>query len=202
MFFFFNDTATTEIYTEQIVGSVRCVQETEFTELKASGKLPFRQVPVLEKDGKFFSQSIPLLRWICQTNNLYPTDPEQIYHAEIAKEVVNDITLGLMKVWFSKPEQKEEVIKKLLDEQFPPLLKGLENYFTQNCGENAWDKKSVSFADILLVDLFSNYFLHPSKVASYGRVLDTYAPNFRKYIDNLMNGAFKDYLVNRPKFTH
>eukprot|EP01015_Nassula_variabilis_P002192 TRINITY_DN1119_c0_g1_i2.p1 TRINITY_DN1119_c0_g1~~TRINITY_DN1119_c0_g1_i2.p1 ORF type:complete len:582 (+),score=194.51 TRINITY_DN1119_c0_g1_i2:2-1747(+) len=27
-FFFFNDTATTEIYTEQIVGSVRCVQET------------------------------------------------------------------------------------------------------------------------------------------------------------------------------
>eukprot|EP01016_Furgasonia_blochmanni_P044181 TRINITY_DN610_c0_g1_i11.p1 TRINITY_DN610_c0_g1~~TRINITY_DN610_c0_g1_i11.p1 ORF type:complete len:121 (+),score=46.04 TRINITY_DN610_c0_g1_i11:2-364(+) len=28
MFFFFNDTATTEIYTEQIVGSVRCVQET------------------------------------------------------------------------------------------------------------------------------------------------------------------------------
>eukprot|EP01015_Nassula_variabilis_P014913 TRINITY_DN223_c0_g1_i5.p1 TRINITY_DN223_c0_g1~~TRINITY_DN223_c0_g1_i5.p1 ORF type:complete len:109 (-),score=31.26 TRINITY_DN223_c0_g1_i5:60-386(-) len=30
MFFFFNDTATTEIYTEQIVGSVRCVQETAF----------------------------------------------------------------------------------------------------------------------------------------------------------------------------
>eukprot|EP00827_Trimyema_finlayi_P006597 TRINITY_DN76_c0_g1_i4.p1 TRINITY_DN76_c0_g1~~TRINITY_DN76_c0_g1_i4.p1 ORF type:complete len:206 (+),score=99.10 TRINITY_DN76_c0_g1_i4:2-619(+) len=27
--FFFNDTATTEIYTEQIVGSVRCVQETD-----------------------------------------------------------------------------------------------------------------------------------------------------------------------------
>eukprot|EP00831_Metopus_contortus_P056108 TRINITY_DN4774_c0_g1_i3.p3 TRINITY_DN4774_c0_g1~~TRINITY_DN4774_c0_g1_i3.p3 ORF type:complete len:109 (-),score=28.00 TRINITY_DN4774_c0_g1_i3:154-480(-) len=28
MFFFFNDTATTEIYTRSIVGSVRCVQET------------------------------------------------------------------------------------------------------------------------------------------------------------------------------
>eukprot|EP00825_Cyclidium_porcatum_P009426 TRINITY_DN14810_c0_g1_i3.p4 TRINITY_DN14810_c0_g1~~TRINITY_DN14810_c0_g1_i3.p4 ORF type:complete len:129 (+),score=26.43 TRINITY_DN14810_c0_g1_i3:40-426(+) len=27
-FFFFNDTATTEIYTLHIVGSVRCVQET------------------------------------------------------------------------------------------------------------------------------------------------------------------------------
>eukprot|EP00831_Metopus_contortus_P034118 TRINITY_DN27254_c0_g2_i3.p2 TRINITY_DN27254_c0_g2~~TRINITY_DN27254_c0_g2_i3.p2 ORF type:complete len:103 (-),score=8.06 TRINITY_DN27254_c0_g2_i3:174-482(-) len=29
IFFFFNDTATTEIYTRSIVGSVRCVQETE-----------------------------------------------------------------------------------------------------------------------------------------------------------------------------
>eukprot|EP00831_Metopus_contortus_P003328 TRINITY_DN11232_c0_g1_i4.p3 TRINITY_DN11232_c0_g1~~TRINITY_DN11232_c0_g1_i4.p3 ORF type:complete len:105 (+),score=14.47 TRINITY_DN11232_c0_g1_i4:45-359(+) len=27
--FFFNDTATTEIYTRSIVGSVRCVQETD-----------------------------------------------------------------------------------------------------------------------------------------------------------------------------
>eukprot|EP00831_Metopus_contortus_P070751 TRINITY_DN6471_c0_g1_i2.p1 TRINITY_DN6471_c0_g1~~TRINITY_DN6471_c0_g1_i2.p1 ORF type:complete len:216 (+),score=78.15 TRINITY_DN6471_c0_g1_i2:77-724(+) len=30
MFFFFNDTATTEIYTRSIVGSVRCVQETGY----------------------------------------------------------------------------------------------------------------------------------------------------------------------------
>eukprot|EP00825_Cyclidium_porcatum_P040413 TRINITY_DN5101_c0_g1_i2.p1 TRINITY_DN5101_c0_g1~~TRINITY_DN5101_c0_g1_i2.p1 ORF type:complete len:165 (-),score=29.57 TRINITY_DN5101_c0_g1_i2:149-643(-) len=29
-FFFFNDTATTEIYTLHIVGSVRCVQETAY----------------------------------------------------------------------------------------------------------------------------------------------------------------------------
>eukprot|EP00831_Metopus_contortus_P077344 TRINITY_DN7235_c0_g1_i1.p1 TRINITY_DN7235_c0_g1~~TRINITY_DN7235_c0_g1_i1.p1 ORF type:complete len:110 (+),score=19.36 TRINITY_DN7235_c0_g1_i1:63-392(+) len=32
MIFFFNDTATTEIYTRSIVGSVRCVQETVSTQ--------------------------------------------------------------------------------------------------------------------------------------------------------------------------
>eukprot|EP00831_Metopus_contortus_P007539 TRINITY_DN12884_c0_g1_i1.p1 TRINITY_DN12884_c0_g1~~TRINITY_DN12884_c0_g1_i1.p1 ORF type:complete len:166 (-),score=29.13 TRINITY_DN12884_c0_g1_i1:132-587(-) len=32
LFFFFNDTATTEIYTRSIVGSVRCVQETVSTQ--------------------------------------------------------------------------------------------------------------------------------------------------------------------------
>ena len=29
LIFFFNDTATTEIYTRSLVGSVRCVEETE-----------------------------------------------------------------------------------------------------------------------------------------------------------------------------
>eukprot|EP01016_Furgasonia_blochmanni_P044180 TRINITY_DN610_c0_g1_i1.p1 TRINITY_DN610_c0_g1~~TRINITY_DN610_c0_g1_i1.p1 ORF type:complete len:449 (+),score=109.87 TRINITY_DN610_c0_g1_i1:2-1348(+) len=38
MFFFFNDTATTEIYTEQIVGSVRCVQETDAEYMGKKGK--------------------------------------------------------------------------------------------------------------------------------------------------------------------
>eukprot|EP00825_Cyclidium_porcatum_P018435 TRINITY_DN2101_c0_g1_i3.p2 TRINITY_DN2101_c0_g1~~TRINITY_DN2101_c0_g1_i3.p2 ORF type:complete len:129 (-),score=25.33 TRINITY_DN2101_c0_g1_i3:496-882(-) len=37
IFFFFNDTATTEIYTLHIVGSVRCVQETGTWGLKRIG---------------------------------------------------------------------------------------------------------------------------------------------------------------------
>lgn len=63
----------------------------EFDELKASGKLPFGQVPVLELDGKYYGQTIPILRWICQKNNLYPSDIDQIYHVEVAWEIVNDI---------------------------------------------------------------------------------------------------------------
>ncbi len=37
-YFFFNDTATTEIYTEQIVGSVRCVEETDANACYESGR--------------------------------------------------------------------------------------------------------------------------------------------------------------------
>eukprot|EP00825_Cyclidium_porcatum_P046930 TRINITY_DN7501_c0_g1_i5.p1 TRINITY_DN7501_c0_g1~~TRINITY_DN7501_c0_g1_i5.p1 ORF type:complete len:115 (+),score=27.64 TRINITY_DN7501_c0_g1_i5:82-426(+) len=49
--FFFNDTATTEIYTLHIVGSVRCVQETEtevskpiFWVIFANGELSLRTI--------------------------------------------------------------------------------------------------------------------------------------------------------------
>eukprot|EP00831_Metopus_contortus_P036975 TRINITY_DN29185_c0_g1_i2.p1 TRINITY_DN29185_c0_g1~~TRINITY_DN29185_c0_g1_i2.p1 ORF type:complete len:103 (-),score=22.24 TRINITY_DN29185_c0_g1_i2:153-461(-) len=38
--FFFNDTATTEIYTRSIVGSVRCVQETGHMESKRRKSQP------------------------------------------------------------------------------------------------------------------------------------------------------------------
>eukprot|EP00831_Metopus_contortus_P002470 TRINITY_DN10904_c0_g1_i10.p4 TRINITY_DN10904_c0_g1~~TRINITY_DN10904_c0_g1_i10.p4 ORF type:complete len:122 (-),score=45.36 TRINITY_DN10904_c0_g1_i10:17-382(-) len=37
-FFFFNDTATTEIYTRSIVGSVRCVQETDLLSSEPTAK--------------------------------------------------------------------------------------------------------------------------------------------------------------------
>eukprot|EP00831_Metopus_contortus_P054484 TRINITY_DN45878_c0_g1_i1.p2 TRINITY_DN45878_c0_g1~~TRINITY_DN45878_c0_g1_i1.p2 ORF type:complete len:107 (+),score=41.17 TRINITY_DN45878_c0_g1_i1:123-443(+) len=51
VFFFFNDTATTEIYTRSIVGSVRCVQETEKEQRKGTKKVIkcFQQVKSKEK---------------------------------------------------------------------------------------------------------------------------------------------------------
>eukprot|EP00831_Metopus_contortus_P057083 TRINITY_DN49612_c0_g1_i4.p2 TRINITY_DN49612_c0_g1~~TRINITY_DN49612_c0_g1_i4.p2 ORF type:complete len:120 (+),score=27.45 TRINITY_DN49612_c0_g1_i4:63-422(+) len=39
-FFFFNDTATTEIYTRSIVGSVRCVQETVLQHCTSGQRIP------------------------------------------------------------------------------------------------------------------------------------------------------------------
>eukprot|EP00831_Metopus_contortus_P021739 TRINITY_DN19785_c0_g1_i2.p2 TRINITY_DN19785_c0_g1~~TRINITY_DN19785_c0_g1_i2.p2 ORF type:complete len:103 (+),score=16.78 TRINITY_DN19785_c0_g1_i2:34-342(+) len=46
--FFFNDTATTEIYTRSIVGSVRCVQETVnvLDKLKHIPKLSIEQIEI------------------------------------------------------------------------------------------------------------------------------------------------------------
>eukprot|EP00825_Cyclidium_porcatum_P050060 TRINITY_DN8819_c0_g1_i1.p1 TRINITY_DN8819_c0_g1~~TRINITY_DN8819_c0_g1_i1.p1 ORF type:complete len:159 (-),score=30.58 TRINITY_DN8819_c0_g1_i1:381-857(-) len=46
IFFFFNDTATTEIYTLHIVGSVRCVQETAYAQL-------------VSREGKFATIKLP-----------------------------------------------------------------------------------------------------------------------------------------------
>eukprot|EP00831_Metopus_contortus_P037218 TRINITY_DN29345_c0_g1_i3.p1 TRINITY_DN29345_c0_g1~~TRINITY_DN29345_c0_g1_i3.p1 ORF type:complete len:122 (+),score=49.66 TRINITY_DN29345_c0_g1_i3:69-434(+) len=48
--FFFNDTATTEIYTRSIVGSVRCVQETDQRRVHG-GKINLEEDKRILKDG-------------------------------------------------------------------------------------------------------------------------------------------------------
>eukprot|EP00825_Cyclidium_porcatum_P010116 TRINITY_DN15188_c0_g1_i3.p4 TRINITY_DN15188_c0_g1~~TRINITY_DN15188_c0_g1_i3.p4 ORF type:complete len:111 (+),score=28.26 TRINITY_DN15188_c0_g1_i3:32-364(+) len=48
LFFFFNDPATTEIYTLHIVGSVRCVQETVSTQSTWVRKYSQSQIAVLK----------------------------------------------------------------------------------------------------------------------------------------------------------
>eukprot|EP00828_Plagiopyla_frontata_P028645 TRINITY_DN3702_c0_g1_i4.p3 TRINITY_DN3702_c0_g1~~TRINITY_DN3702_c0_g1_i4.p3 ORF type:complete len:112 (-),score=23.75 TRINITY_DN3702_c0_g1_i4:53-388(-) len=47
--FFFNDTATTEIYTILFVGSVRCVQETDINSVKTH---EFRLPPIVWSQNK------------------------------------------------------------------------------------------------------------------------------------------------------
>eukprot|EP00831_Metopus_contortus_P017105 TRINITY_DN17202_c0_g1_i2.p1 TRINITY_DN17202_c0_g1~~TRINITY_DN17202_c0_g1_i2.p1 ORF type:complete len:174 (+),score=42.36 TRINITY_DN17202_c0_g1_i2:44-565(+) len=51
IFFFFNDTATTEIYTRSIVGSVRCVQETATKEMADQNKKLNEEIKQLSEQG-------------------------------------------------------------------------------------------------------------------------------------------------------
>eukprot|EP00831_Metopus_contortus_P019177 TRINITY_DN18275_c0_g1_i1.p1 TRINITY_DN18275_c0_g1~~TRINITY_DN18275_c0_g1_i1.p1 ORF type:complete len:108 (+),score=34.38 TRINITY_DN18275_c0_g1_i1:91-414(+) len=80
-YFFFNDTATTEIYTRSIVGSVRCVQETglicvlclkeilEEEKQKIYSKcLHFvHKLCLDEKERKQF----PKLCWVCEEKKIF-----------------------------------------------------------------------------------------------------------------------------------
>eukprot|EP00825_Cyclidium_porcatum_P010115 TRINITY_DN15188_c0_g1_i2.p3 TRINITY_DN15188_c0_g1~~TRINITY_DN15188_c0_g1_i2.p3 ORF type:complete len:120 (+),score=24.70 TRINITY_DN15188_c0_g1_i2:32-391(+) len=54
LFFFFNDPATTEIYTLHIVGSVRCVQETDISVHSLKGEM-------LSQDYKDFMKGLEFI---------------------------------------------------------------------------------------------------------------------------------------------
>ena len=52
------------------------VQGEDFAKLKGdSNKLEFGQLPVLEHDGRFLSQSAAILRYLGAQHGYYPSDP-------------------------------------------------------------------------------------------------------------------------------
>eukprot|EP00825_Cyclidium_porcatum_P005482 TRINITY_DN12672_c0_g1_i1.p4 TRINITY_DN12672_c0_g1~~TRINITY_DN12672_c0_g1_i1.p4 ORF type:complete len:179 (+),score=11.45 TRINITY_DN12672_c0_g1_i1:61-597(+) len=68
-FFFFNDTATTEIYTLHIVGSVRCVQETGIN-AEYMG-IPYDTYGKYPRTGKHATSKPTQHIWICVQKNEY-----------------------------------------------------------------------------------------------------------------------------------
>eukprot|EP00831_Metopus_contortus_P008487 TRINITY_DN13254_c0_g1_i1.p2 TRINITY_DN13254_c0_g1~~TRINITY_DN13254_c0_g1_i1.p2 ORF type:complete len:243 (+),score=32.93 TRINITY_DN13254_c0_g1_i1:75-803(+) len=159
MFFFFNDTATTEIYTRSIVGSVRCVQETDaeymgtYKVLKVS---PIAALVLLEKFAPLLLQNtlsrivvqesiVPLaalkqiaISDICvqkELQNKYSVfqEPTKIKLARaLAKHVKQETTAILEPVGSQKrkPAQQDFIVQKE-QEIISPILVQQENTTVQ-----------------------------------------------------------------------
>eukprot|EP00825_Cyclidium_porcatum_P015724 TRINITY_DN1900_c0_g1_i1.p1 TRINITY_DN1900_c0_g1~~TRINITY_DN1900_c0_g1_i1.p1 ORF type:complete len:125 (+),score=7.98 TRINITY_DN1900_c0_g1_i1:1-375(+) len=59
LYIFFSDTATTEIYTLHIVGSVRCVQETALGQSSGTASDSFSRSSLFSVGSSFFGSFLP-----------------------------------------------------------------------------------------------------------------------------------------------
>ena len=74
----------------------------DMAKLKASGNLEFGQVPALEIDGKFYSQSISILRYIGLKYGYYPTEnPEACWAIDSTIDSLVDVNNAHYKAEFS-----------------------------------------------------------------------------------------------------
>jgi glutathione S-transferase len=59
------------------------VKFTDWPEMKKDKeKFPFGQMPVLEKDGKYYAQTGAIVRMLGREYGYYPTEAEDIYGVE------------------------------------------------------------------------------------------------------------------------
>merc|ERR1712194_93455 len=112
----------------------------EWAELKL--KMPNRQVPVLEMNGKTLTQSGAMIRYLGVQNGMYPTDPEGIYACEQVMGLVDDLKKTYMSTVYMgmKPEMfgmenmsKEDIgvlVKRLREEctkeSMPLVIKNIQ----------------------------------------------------------------------------
>eukprot|EP01015_Nassula_variabilis_P022038 TRINITY_DN399_c0_g1_i3.p2 TRINITY_DN399_c0_g1~~TRINITY_DN399_c0_g1_i3.p2 ORF type:complete len:150 (+),score=61.35 TRINITY_DN399_c0_g1_i3:3-452(+) len=130
--FFFNDTATTEIYTEQIVGSVRCVQETDIyiqtylIRMEVENKV----LTIITNDGKKFDVDgrIQKLSGLIQTT-LQDTQETEIPIPDVDGDVFQKVVEYCQLHDYNPRHYKKPIVTKELSEILDTKdLKFLEPY--------------------------------------------------------------------------
>ncbi|XP_061427182.1 hematopoietic prostaglandin D synthase [Lethenteron reissneri] len=153
------------------------VDQAEWAKIKPT--LPFKQVPVLEVDGKILSQSFAIARFLAREAGVAgKTSLEQAQADMLVDTIFEPVVLV---PWREQDEAvKKEKIEKLFKDTVPGWLANLEAYL----GDNTWFVgDSVTWAD---------FQWHIASV-----VLDTLKPGFLKGYSKLE--ALRDRVGALPK---
>lgn len=129
------------------------IDRAEFAKLKPA--LPFGQLPVLQVDGKVFSQSVAIARFAAQLAGLCPVDPVEALQVDMIVDSICELIIN-PEVAISHEEDeaiKAEKIHQFLELTLPKGLKALEKMVQ---GNFFLDADKVSLADFVLFDFVVN----------------------------------------------
>jgi glutathione S-transferase len=145
------------------------VEKDKWPALKSS--TPFGQLPILEFDGKTFSQSVAISRFLARKFNLAgKTELDQL-QADMVIDCLEDGVKPLMAFFGEKDEaRKAELKKKYADEQLPTAYAGLESILKWNKGgDGFFVGDSLTWADLALL-----MFISWGKLSGNETLLDKY----------------------------
>ena len=125
----------------------------DFDNLKASGKLPFNQLPLLELDDLRLSQSSAMISFLARRGDLYGKTNEDAVRCDMLVGAVGDFNVPAMQFTFKA--HKDEASRDL-DESLKKFGKHFEFILTQNEGEFLVGQK-LSVADIIMAESLTSF---------------------------------------------
>lgn len=170
------------------------INRDQWMELKP--KVPFGQVPALEVDGKFLTESNAINRYLAKLTGIAGEDEFEAAQMDMIVDQCLEITRHLVTFFFEKDEQKKaEAKKKLEEEQLPKSFENLDKYLEKGSGYFVGDK--ISWADLSMFRLLE------------ALSLGGFSPDPAKYpkivaLEEKVKSHPKiaDYLARRPPSEH
>lgn len=125
----------------------------DFAALKATGKLLFNQLPLLEIDGKHLTQSTATTRYLARKCNLYGDTPEDALMCDMVAGATADFAEAALQFAFQPTRDDGIELAKRSFQKFAPRF---EQLLSRNGGTYTVGA-GLSFADVLLTEVLSNY---------------------------------------------
>lgn len=154
--------------------------------LRATGKLPFDQMPLLEIDGLYLSQSSAMIRYLARRGDFYgETDTDALWCDMIAGAVADFAEMSLQAAFQPTTETAVNSLKGRF-EKFGTIF---EARLAKN-GTGFCVSARLTFADVVLAEALTGYLDWlpdilagtPLLAALHGRVLDL--PGVAAYLDS------------------
>ena len=166
--------------------------------MKAEGHLEFGQVPVVEHNGKFFSQSNSILRFFGAKHGYYPADPVESWRVDSTIDSVGDLTNAFMKAKFeTDPEKQKEMFTIVFTKTIPAWLTIIEKRLVENSSKDHIVGDKWTIADFVLCAIFNSFFLNEAneQFPILNPVIKSHEHVFH-YAEN-MNKELADHLAKR-----
>ncbi len=126
----------------------------DFEALKATGKLLFNQLPLLEIDGKSLTQSTATTRYLARKSNLYGDTPDDALMCDMVTGATADFAEAVLQFAF-QPTQDDGIA--LANRSFQKFAPRFEQLLSRNGGIYMVGTR-LSYADVLLTETLSNYY--------------------------------------------
>lgn len=178
-------------------------REEWFANHKYSGEFEFEMIPMLEYEGRKYSESHSIERFLCMKYNFYPTDPYEVYLVESIGDFREDLTKLMIRYKFHLKD--EAGYQKWLQEDLPKALQKIEKRLEANNGGNGFfvgDR--VTMADFVMFEFAYDMFLRPGVRDHRLEVIETHAPKLKAFSERFieLSEGLKNYLATRPERAH
>ena len=153
---------------------------------------PFGSMPVLDIDGKFYGGSGPIARYVAEQHGLAGSNPVENFELATISDVIDDLMIRSMILYYEKDEKKKAELKKEFDETHLPKYFGILNKrITDNGTSEGWIfGQKVTYVDMYLalaadmLAIFGNgaQFLEPFPAIAKLKATVEALPNIAKWI--------------------
>ncbi|XP_072389821.1 glutathione S-transferase-like [Diabrotica undecimpunctata] len=167
------------------------IEHADWPSLKP--KTPFGELPVLEIDGKKYTQGVSLARYVANIVGLVGKTNEENLEIEIAVNIVSELLITAYEFHYEPNEEKKKQNLKKLNELMDKYLPVLDEAARKNEGHLVTNR--LTWADIFFVTSYEDirHVLKNKDIVKDFSGLQ----NLKKNV--LAEKNIKQYIQNRPK---